>query len=146
VKTFVSQARALKAERGLGSRRDVRFLVTTGETGWATIQASMPKLLRMAGASEISLRETVEGAPAAVTPLGTLYLDLASAVDPAAEKQRLAKELEKIDAHVRATEARLANPAFAGKAPPAVIEGARKQLAELQAKRAEIDRLLKALR
>jgi valyl-tRNA synthetase len=146
VKTFVSQARALKAERGLGSRRDVRFLVTTGESGWATIQASMPKLLRMAGASEISLREAVEGAPAAVTPLGTLYLDLASAVDPAAEKQRLSKELEKIDAHVRATEARLANPAFAGKAPPAVIEGARKQLAELQAKRAEIDRLLKALR
>ena len=146
VKTFVTQARALKSERGLASRRDVQFLVTTGEAGWGTILANMAKLLRMAGASEIARRESVEGAPAAVTPLGTLYLDLASAVDPAAEKQRLSKELEKIDAHVRGTEARLANPAFAGKAPPAVIEGARKQLAELQAKRAEIDRLLKALR
>jgi valyl-tRNA synthetase len=146
VKTFASQARALKSERGLASRRDVRFLVTTGEGGWATIQANMAKLLRMAGASEIALRESVDGAPAAVTPLGTLYLDLASAVDPAAEMQRLSKELEKLDAHIRGTEARLANPAFAGKAPAAVIDGARKQLAELQAKRAEIDRLLRALR
>jgi valyl-tRNA synthetase len=146
VKTFVSQARALKSERGLGSRRDVRFLVTTGEAGWATIDASLPKLLRMAGAAEIVRRESVEGAPAAVTPIGTLYLDLASAADPSAERLRLSKEIEKLDGHIRGTEARLANPAFAGKAPPAVIDGAKKQLAELQAKRAEVDRLLRALR
>jgi valyl-tRNA synthetase len=120
--------------------------VTAGDDGWAVIEASLAKLLRMAGASEIARREIVEGAPAAVTPLGTLHLDLASAVDPAAEKKRLARELEKIDAHVRGTEARLANPAFAGKAPPAVIEGARRQLAELQARRCETERLLHAIR
>jgi valyl-tRNA synthetase len=146
VKTFVSQARALKAERGLASRRDVRFLVTARDEGWATLEANLPKLLRMAGASEILRRESVEGAPAAVTPLGTLYLDLASAVDPAAEKERLTKELEKIDFHIRGIEARLANPEFAGKAPPSVIEGAKTQLVKLKAKSTEIDRLLKALR
>ena len=90
-------------------------------------------------------RDSVEGAPAVVTPLGTLYLDLASTVDPAAERQRLAKEIEKLAAHIASTEARLANPAFVGKAPPAVLEGARRQLAELQAKKAELERLLKAL-
>ena len=47
--------------------------------------------------------------------------------------------------HVTGTEARLANQAFVSKAPPAVIEGARKQLADLQAKAAEIERLLAAL-
>ena len=61
------------------------------------------------------------------------------------EKQRLTKELEKFNQHIAATEARLANPAFTGKAPPAVIEGARKQLAELEARRVELERLLKAL-
>nr|MBP7621918.1 hypothetical protein [Gemmatimonadales bacterium] len=40
---------------------------------------------------------------------------------------------------------RLSNPTFVGKAPPAVIEGAKKQLAELQAKRTELSRLLAAL-
>ena len=64
---------------------------------------------------------------------------------PSAERQRLAKELEKLDQHIAATEARLANPAFVGKAPPAVIDGARKQLADLRAKRAETERLSKAL-
>jgi len=99
----------------------------------------------MAGAAGIVRKETVEGAPAVVTPFGTLYLDLASTVDPAAEKQRLAKEIEKLAQHVAATEARLANPAFVGKAPPAVLEGARKQLADQVAKRSELERLLKAL-
>ncbi|MFA5057563.1 MAG: valine--tRNA ligase, partial [Opitutaceae bacterium] len=102
------------------------------------------KLLRMCGAAEIIRQETVDNAPAVVTPLGTLYLDLASTVDAGAEKQRLTRELDMLAKHIAGTEARLANPAFVGKAPPQVIEGAKKQLAELQAKKAEIVRLLSA--
>jgi valyl-tRNA synthetase len=142
---FVSQSRALKAEHNLASRRDVRFFVIAADPGWGAIQASHAKLVRMAGAADIIRRDSVDGAPAVVTPLGTLYLDLASMVDPAAEKQRLGKELEKLAGHIAGTEARLANPAFAGKAPLAVLEGARKQLADLRAKRAEIERLVAAL-
>jgi len=142
---FVSQARALKADHNLASRRDVRFFVIADDPAWAALQPNLASVTRMAGAAEIARREAVEGAPAVVTPHGTLYLDLASAVDPAAERQRLAKELAKLAQHIASTEARLANPAFAGKAPPAVLEGAKKQLAELQAKRTELERLLAAL-
>ena len=145
LKGFVSQARALKAEHGLASRRDVRFFVTTSDSDWAVIQANVAKLVRMAGASEIVRKDKVEAAPAAVTPLGTAYLDLASTVDPKAEKERLGKELDKLVQHIAGTEARLSNPAFVGKAPPAVIEGAKKQLADLHAKRSELERLVKAL-
>jgi valyl-tRNA synthetase len=143
---FVSQARALKAEHNLASRRDVRFFVIADEAGWEALQPNLAKLVRLAGAAEIIRREAVEGAPAVVTPFGTLYLDLASTVDVGAEKQRLTKELEAINQHIAATEARLANPAFADKAPPAVIAGAQKQLAEQKAKRAELERLLAALK
>jgi len=145
VKTFVSQARALKAEHALASRRDVRFLAITSDSAWATIQTNLAKITRMAGAAEIVRQEKVEGAPAAVTPLGTLYLDLASTVDVAAEKIRLTKELDQLTKHIAGTEARLANQAFVSKAPPAVLDGARKQLADQQTKRAELERLLKAL-
>jgi valyl-tRNA synthetase len=72
-------------------------------------------------------------------------LDLASAVDAGAEKVRLSKELEQLAKHIAGTEARLANEAFVSKAPPAVLEGARRQLADQQAKRTELERLLKAL-
>lgn len=145
LKAFVSQARALKAEHNLASRRDVKLSVTANDADWAVIAANLAKLMRMAGAAELARKEKVEGAPAVVTPLGTVYLDLASTVDVGAEKTRLAKELEQIAKHIAGTEARLSNQAFVSKAPPAVLEGARKQLADQHAKRAELERLLKAL-
>ncbi len=145
MKAFVSQARALKAEHNLASRRDVKFFLICNDRAWEIVQSNLAKLTRMAGASEIVRREVVEGAPAAVTSLGTLYLDLASAVDAGAEKARLSKEIAALERHISATEARLANQAFVAKAPPAVLEGARRQLAEQQAKLAELGRLLKSL-
>ncbi len=145
MKLFVSQARALKAEHNLASRRDVNFFLIAGDAAWATVESNLQKLLRMAGAAQIQRREAVDGAPAAVTALGTLYLDLASAVDVGAEKARMTKELAALAKHIAATEARLANRAFVDKAPPAVLEGARRQLAEQQAKHAELSRLLKSL-
>ena len=145
LKAFVSQARALKADHNLASRRDVKFFVITGDREWGLLSASAAKLTRMAGAASLERREKVEGAPAVVTTLGTLYLDLASTVDAGVEKVRLTKELETLKKHVAGTEARLANKAFTDKAPAAVLEGARKQLADQQAKQAELERLLKSL-
>jgi valyl-tRNA synthetase len=145
VKTLVSQARALKAEHNLASRRDVRFFLIAADGAWAALAPGLAKVLRLAGAAAVERRDAVEGAPAVVTPFGTLFLDLAGTVDVGAEKIRLAKELEKLAQHIAGTAARLANPAFVGKAPPAVLDGARAQLAGLQAKHAEVERLLKAL-
>ncbi len=80
-----------------------------------------------------------------MSALGTVYLDLSSAVDVEAEKARLSKELEKLAKAIQAGEGKLKNPKFVDKAPPAVVEGARKQLAETQAKRDEIARLFDSL-
>jgi len=146
LKAYTSQTRAFKAEHGLGSVRDVALSNVGSPEAETIIAANHNKLIRLIGAREIkSVASQPEGMPGVVTPLGTTYLELASSVDVGAEKQRLAKELEALAKHIAGTEARLANPAFTGKAPPAVIEGARKQLAELKAKQAEVDRLLKAL-
>ncbi|MBI5382269.1 MAG: valine--tRNA ligase [Opitutae bacterium] len=145
LKAFVSQSRALKAEHNLASRRDVRLFVKAADAEWTVLAAALSKLTRMCGAAEITRKDAVDGAPAVVTPLGTLYLDLASTVDAGAEKVRLTKELEKIAQHIAGTEARLNNPTFVGKAPPAVLEGAKKQLADLKAKQTELQRLLAAL-
>jgi len=145
MKLFVSRARALKADHNLASRRDVRFFLIAGDEAWSIVHANLAKLTRMAGAAEIIRRESVDGAPATVTALGTLYLDLASSVDVAAESVRMRKEIEALAGHIAGTEARLANPAFVSKAPAAVLEGARRQLAEQQAKRAELERLLRSL-
>jgi valyl-tRNA synthetase len=145
LKGFVSIARALKAEHNVASRRDVKFLVTTTDADWVIIATSLAKLTRMAAAAEITRRDHVDGAPASVTPLGTVYLDLSSTIDVGAEKQRLTKELEALAKHIAGTEARLANKAFTDKAPPAVIDGAKKQLNDQKAKQAELQRLFQSL-
>jgi hypothetical protein len=74
-----------RARRRGPARRPL--LVKADDAAWATDRGEPPKLLRMAGAAEIlRRRDDVDGAPAAVTPLGTLGLDLASAVDAGAER------------------------------------------------------------
>jgi valyl-tRNA synthetase len=145
LKKFVANARYLKAERLVAQKRDVQFLVLTDDTYWAAFESNMPKILRLVGALSVTRIQSEPALPAMLTPFGTLYLDTGVKVDAAAEKTRLTKELEQITKHVAGTEARLANTAFTCKAPAAVLEGARKQLADQQTKKAELERLLKAL-
>ncbi|KXU34398.1 valine--tRNA ligase [Cephaloticoccus primus] len=145
LKALVAQARTLKASRGLAARRDTRFLLKADDAQWAAVSEALAKLTRLMGASEIARQDSVEGGSAVVTPLGTLALDLAAALDVPAEKARLSKELDALAKHIAGTEARLANPTFAQKAPPAVVEGARRQLAEQIARREELTRLLDSL-
>ena len=99
----------------------------------------------MTGAAAISRGAMSPNAPAIVTAFGSWNLIKQLKGDPVAEKARLKKEIETITKHIAGTEARLSNEAFVSKAPPAVLEGARKQLAEQRAKQAELERLLAAL-
>jgi valyl-tRNA synthetase len=145
LKAASMQVRALKAEYNLASKRDVKLSVVATDEQWSALSGGLAGFSRMAGAAEVARTGESQAGPSIVTPLGTFTLDLASQVDPAAEKQRLTKELEKVRGHIAGTESRLANPAFAGKAPPAVIDGAKKQLADLRDKAAEIERLLASL-
>ncbi len=145
IKQTVSSLRAFKAEQGEAAKKDSVFVVEAAERQWASIEAGLAKLQRMLGAESITRGATSPDAPACVTVLGSWNLIRSrqgGTGDTAAEKVRLTKEAETLAKHIAGTEARLANRAFTEKAPPAVIEGAKKQLAELQAKKAEVERLL----
>lgn len=145
LKQFTSQARQLKAEQSVAQKRDVTFQVLADDAGWSGLAPHVAKLSRLIGADAIDRTTDEPSLPAVVSPFGTLYLDTGIKVDPAAERTRLTKELEQLRKHIGGTKGRLSNEAFVSKAPPAVIEGAKKQLAELEAKAAEIERLVAAL-
>jgi valyl-tRNA synthetase len=145
LKAVVSQVRAFKAEQGEAASKTAEFVVETTDEHWALLEANLAKLLRMCGASSIKRGAMSPNAPATVTLLGSWNLIKQMKGDPAAERARLEKELGALAKHIAGTEARLSNEAFVSKAPPAVLEGARKQLADQQAKHAELSRLLAAL-
>ncbi len=145
LKNVVSEVRALKASHGEAASRASEFVVEAGDAHWAFLEANLAKLKRMLGAASIVRGAMSPTAPAIVTPLGSWNLIKQVKGDTGAEKARLAKEIESLAKHIAGTEARLANEAFVSKAPPAVLEGARKQLADLKAKKAETERLLAGL-
>ncbi|MEM7791484.1 MAG: class I tRNA ligase family protein, partial [Verrucomicrobiota bacterium] len=144
---LISQARALKAQYNLANKRDVEvFYSAEGES--AQIIADNAGLVKtLAGLAKLEAlgSTSTDGLPAAVTPLGSLFLDLSSSLDVGAEKARLSKELEKLNKLVAAGEGKLKNPKFLQSAPEKVVEGARKQLAETTEKRDETKRILESL-
>ena len=66
-------------------------------------------------------------------------------IDVAAERERLTKELEKIEKQLASAQARLGDEQFLRKAPPHVVEGLRKQVEEATILREKIVAKLKEL-
>jgi valyl-tRNA synthetase len=147
VKELITKARALKAEYNVANKRDVT-LCFVGENAAASALVSKERttILSLIPAGELNIVDDApEAMPAAVTKLGTVYLDVASSIDIGAERDRLSKELAKLEKGIQAGEAKLSNDKFVNNAPAAVVEGAKAQLAETKAKHAEITRLLESL-
>jgi valyl-tRNA synthetase len=77
--------------------------------------------------------------------LGELFLPMEGLIDVGAEKSRLTKELEKIEAEISKVEQKLANPGFTQKVPPQVLQEHQARLADWQNKLAQVKTALAAL-
>ncbi|MBT3468361.1 MAG: class I tRNA ligase family protein, partial [Opitutae bacterium] len=146
IRETVTNVRALKAQFNLATNNKVALQYESDEASQAILETHKDKLLRIIGACDLIPRDVDDTTPATVTPLGTIHLDLGSAVDKEAETARLTKELAKLDKIIISAAARLSNEAFLAKAPDNVIEGARSQLAENKKDRQETQKLLDALK
>jgi valyl-tRNA synthetase len=105
-----------------------------------TLRPAIERLARARPLHRVLTPEALDGVTLAgdlrvVAPAG----DLEAAIRPSGadaeaedlERARLEKELGEAEGHLRATLARLANPSFMDKAPPAVVDGAQMRAAEL---------------
>jgi valyl-tRNA synthetase len=70
-----------------------------------------------------------DGVPAVVEGV-TLVLGMGDVVDLPREKERLGKEIQKLDAELTKIAAKLANPNFLAKAKPEVVEEQREREAD----------------
>src|SRR5262249_39891861 len=86
-----------------------------------------------------SLAQTVGARATAKFEVAVVY---ERKVDAAAEYERLTKDLKKCEGQLASTERQLSNQQFLSKAPPHVVEGLRKQAAELKVL---IEKIKKAL-
>ncbi|HET6410266.1 MAG TPA: class I tRNA ligase family protein, partial [Chthoniobacteraceae bacterium] len=140
---LVTKARNLRREFNISGAKKVRFIIRT-HNELPAYEAAVLKLLLNAESVEFNV-DVKKGTPSVGTQLGDLFLPLDGLIDVAAEKARLNKELEKIDAEIVKVQEKLNNPTFAQKVPPAVLEEHQKRLADWQSKREAVLRNLRLL-
>jgi valyl-tRNA synthetase len=75
----------------------------------------------------------------------TVQLDTAAAIDVAAERRRLEKDLAAARADLAQTQRKLANPSFVERAPEPVVARSRDRLAAAQAEITRLEQRLGAL-
>jgi valyl-tRNA synthetase len=141
----VELGRNLRATSRVPSNKKARFILRpAGEIE----EQEIPTLARLLNAEELKLDPDFQpeaGVPVTVTPLGELYLVMATA-DKAGELERLDKEIARVQGELRTVEAKLSNASFVERAPAAVVQEHRKreadfseQLAQLRQARAAMD-------
>jgi valyl-tRNA synthetase len=137
--------RNLRASARVPSNKKADFILRSAGN---VEEKEIPTLSRLLNAEAVTLDPKFAaeaGVPVAMTPLGELYLVLASA-DKSAERERLDKEIARLEGELRTVDAKLSNASFVERAPAAVVEEHRKrktdfteQLAQLRQARAAMD-------
>ncbi len=139
VKSLVDACRNLRGEMGVSpATRMPLFALAANAEEHAFMQGVAPVLQALAKLSEVKVFDdeaawsaAAQAAPVAV--IGELRVCLFIEVDVAAEKIRLGKEVERLQNEIEKAGSKLKNEAFVAKAPPAVIEEAKKRVADFTA-------------
>jgi valyl-tRNA synthetase len=138
---LVTQVRRFRSDQGLRPSQPVpAALAGLDATPLAGHEASIRSLLRLAApGSQFAPTASVQAEGI------TVQLDTAAAIDVAAERRRLEKDLAAARADLAQTERKLANPSFVERAPEAVVARSRDRLAAAQAEIAQLEQRIGAL-
>jgi valyl-tRNA synthetase len=133
----VEAGRNLRAEARVPSNQKAKFGLRSNDS-WAKEEGAT--IARLLNAESLEIEANFQPPPrssVAATRLGELFL-VAGETDRAAERERLDKEIAKLEAELKATEAKLANASFIGRAPKEVVEEHRRRRADFNARLAQL--------
>ena len=114
--------RQLRGEIKLPSNQKIPFFLVAKEKNLTEDQvAVLAALLNASHVQVLSVPPSNPG-PKTFTPLGDLYLPATGLVDPAVERDRLTKDLAKVEKDLESTRRKLGDASMLAKAPPAKVE------------------------
>jgi len=138
LKAMTDALRNLRSEMGLSPGQKVPLLAS-GDA--RTLTAAAPYLQALARLSEVQVVADVNAAANGAAPIKLVEdfrLMLKIEVDVAAERERLAKEIARLENEIRKAEGKLGNSSFVERAPQAVVAQERERLAGFGAALAKV--------
>ncbi|MCP5351893.1 MAG: valine--tRNA ligase [Chromatiales bacterium] len=142
VMDFITGVRKIRSEMDIAPGKPLPVLLFNGsDRDQALLNANRAFLINLARLEDITWLNAGDAKPESATALVgdmELLIPLAGLIDKDAELARLDKEIAKLAQEIERNEAKLANPAFADKAPPQVVAGARAKLDENKAAHAKL--------
>ena len=144
---LVTDIRRLRAEMNIPAGAKLSLVAVGADTEVAArLQRHDALIQRMARLSEVSLADAVPAA-SAQTVLGTttLALPLEGVIDFGAEKDRLTKEVAKLDGEIGRLEKKLGNERFVANAPAEVVAEQREKLTDYAGQKAKMAEALARL-
>ena len=126
LKRLVNACRELRGEMNLSPADKVR-IVLAGDQHFSTRNSIYLKPL--ARISEIDYVTNLPATDAPVKFIDSFQVMLDRKIDPAAERERLGREITRIEGEIAKADAKLRNENFVARAPPVVVEQERARLA-----------------
>jgi valyl-tRNA synthetase len=137
LKDLAGACRALRSEMNLAPKQAVPLLAIGDAAFVSGASAVLKSLLRLSDVKvfddEASFAQATANAPVVVR--GNTRLALHVEIDVVAERERLAKEVARLEGEIARSEAKLANESFVARAPAAVVAQERQRIAEFKATR-----------
>ena len=132
LQALIVAARDLRRAAGVPEREAVAIQVRTSEASAALLRKNSTVIERLGRVASMDFVDAfADGAILRSTPDFDVTVLYEKQIDVAVERERLTKELARMEKEQGNAERQLGNEAFLGKAPAPVVEGLRKRAAEL---------------
>ena len=144
----VGRARNLKAEYGLGTNKDVRFIIDPDEAAAVWLSHEIGVFARLCGGGGVEIEDghtSDTGVPVALTGVGKVYMPLEGLIDVDAERERLSKELGKAEEELKKVNGKLSNENFVSRAPEEVVEENRERQRQGKERVEELEKMIENL-
>jgi valyl-tRNA synthetase len=134
LKALTDATRNLRGEMQLAPSVRVPLIVEPGNAAdKARMEGFAPYIQSLGKLAEVQIVESLPESPAAVSIVGTTKLMLKVEIDVAAERERLSKEIARIEAEIAKANGKLSNESFVARAPAAVVAQEQERLANFSA-------------